>query len=145
MFVSVTRLRIRSVRFLPSFFIAIFRTGRQVESASGFMGGELIIDRKLTFWTMTGWTDETAMIGYRNSGIHRLAMPRLLNWCDEATSVHWTMDATALPGWDEAYTKMKSDGFVTKVHHPSQAHLSRDFPAPRTTIRKVIRVTTSDA
>jgi hypothetical protein len=88
MFVSVTRLRIRSIRFLPLFFLKTQRTGREIQAAAGFLGGELIVDRKLTFWTMTGWADERAMLNFRNSGAHKAVMPKLSQWCDEAAAVH---------------------------------------------------------
>ena len=134
MFVSVTRLRIRSIRFLPAFLLNTQRTGGQIRAAAGFLGGELVVDRKLTFWTMTGWVDERAMLGYRNSGAHKAVMPKLIQWCDEAAAVHWTQEGAALPSWKEAHAKLTVEGFVTKVRHPSANHTTRAFAEPRTTI-----------
>jgi hypothetical protein len=55
-FIGVTRLKVRSVRFLPSFVVHALRTRRQVREAPGFQGGSLLADRSWTFWTMTRGT-----------------------------------------------------------------------------------------
>lgn len=52
-FVSIMRLRVRSVRFLPGFALHTLRSIRQVRHAPGFRGGSLLADRAWTFWTMT--------------------------------------------------------------------------------------------
>lgn len=96
-FVSITRLRVRSFRFLPSFILHTLRSLRQVKEAAGFRGGSLLADRKWTFWTMTAWDSHDSMRAYMMNGSHRVAMPRLLDWCDEASVVHWDQPQDALP------------------------------------------------
>ena len=129
-FVSVTRLRIRSLRFLPAFFLYTLRTQRQVQRAPGFHGGSLLPDRRWTFWTLTLWDDQPAMRAYMTSGDHRVAMPKLLHWCDEASVAHWD-EATALPDWQTATDRMRADGRPSKVLHPSPDHGSMTFAPPR--------------
>jgi hypothetical protein len=138
MFVSITRLRLRSYRFLPAFMILTSRTRFQAVGANGFLGGELVLDRKLAFWTMTLWTDEAAMLSYRNSDAHRVAMPKLLNWCDEAIATNWTLDGLVAPSWSEAFEKIKN-GKLTKVRFPSADHNERSFPPPRLTFGGKLR------
>lgn len=58
MLASVTRLRVRGVRFLPAFLWRTFLSLRQVGRASGFAGGRLMIDAHWTFWTLTVWESE---------------------------------------------------------------------------------------
>ena len=101
-FVSVTRLRIRSVRFLPFFFLSAVRSQHQVKASPGFVGGAFLADQSRTFWTMTGWNDEASMRRFMTSGAHKAAMPRLMRWCDEASVVHWEQTADELPTWGEA-------------------------------------------
>jgi len=69
--ISVTRLRVRSFIYLPQFFWDTFKTMRQAERSSGFLGGRLLVNAKNVFWTMTAWIDEAAMNAYRTGGAHR--------------------------------------------------------------------------
>jgi hypothetical protein len=52
-FVSVTRLRVRSVGYLLQFGWQTLKSARQVESTPGFFGGRLLRNAKNAFWTMT--------------------------------------------------------------------------------------------
>lgn len=130
-FVSVTRLRIRSLRFMPGFFLQTMATLNQVRAADGFVGGSLLSDRRRTFWTMTQWRDQAAMRRYMTSGAHLKVMPRLLTWCDEASVVHWERDDERLPDWAEADRRMRAEGRPSKVRHPAAHHASLGYPPPR--------------
>ena len=131
-FVSVTRLRIRSIWFMPAFLWHTFASQRQVVGASGFLGGKLLVDRHRTYWTMTIWENESAMKKFRGSAAHARVMPRLAQWCDEATYVHWSAESDELPGWDEAYRQLIESGHVSRVTFPSASHAGRQFRDPRT-------------
>ncbi|KQN29563.1 DUF3291 domain-containing protein [Sphingomonas sp. Leaf38] len=133
MFISVTRLRVRSLRFMPVFIVQLLGTNGQVRRADGFVTGSLLPDRRLTFWTMTLWRDQTAMRHYVTHGSHLQAMPKLLHWCDEASIVHWDQPDRILPSWDEADRRMRADGRPSKVLHPSVDHQALDFRPPRIT------------
>ena len=132
-FVSITRLRVRSLRFMPAFFWQTRGAIRQAGEASGFIGGSLLPDRRLTFWTMTLWRDEADMRGYILSGFHRQVMPRLFHWCDEASVVHWEQDEDIAPDWHVADARMRTEGRPSKVRKPSPQHQDLRFDAPRTT------------
>ena len=138
-FVSVTRLRIRSLWFMPRFALHAVSSLRQCRRASGFVDGSLLPDRKLTFWTMTLWQEQAAMHAYMAGGSHLKAMPKLLEWCDEASIVHWHQDDAATPSWEEADRRMRTQGRPSKVRHPSAVHASLTFAAPRTTATAPIR------
>ena len=128
--ISVTRLRVRSFIYLPQFFWHAFKSTRQAERSSDFLGGRLLVNPKNVFWTMTAWKDQAAMNAYRNGGAHRRAMPKLLNWCNEAAVVHWTQESLEIPSWREAYQRMAEQGKPSKVNHPSPEQLSNHIPAP---------------
>jgi hypothetical protein len=132
-FISITRLRVRSLRFLPGFMLYTWRSLRQVRGSSGFEGGRLLTDRSWTFWTMTAWDSEASMRQFMTSGSHKLAMPRLLDWCDEASVVHWEQAEAALPSWDAADKRMRERGRPSKVRNPSLQHADLSYPAPRMT------------
>ena len=131
MLISVTRLRLRSPVFLPMFAWQTFLTQRQVVRAAGFIAGRLLVDAQRTFWTMTAWETEQAMRSYRISGTHAKVMPRLQDWCDEASVVHWTDERPALPSWTEGCERMRKDGRPSRVRHPSPRHEELGFPDPR--------------
>jgi hypothetical protein len=129
-FVSVTRLRLRKLRFLPGFAWFALRSTRQAKRAAGNVHTESLRERGLVFWTITLWESEQAMRQFRNSGPHRAVMPRLANWCDEATYVHWTQSEQKAPTLSEAHARLTVEGTVSKLRYPSQAHATRSFPKP---------------
>ncbi len=129
-FVSLTRLRIRSLRFMPLFAIHTWTTFRQVRKSSGFQAGAVLPDAHRTFWTLTAWNSEESMRAYMISGSHKRAMPHLMHWCDEASVAHWQQDDSALPSWPEADTRMRETGRVSKVLHPSPNHQSLAYEPP---------------
>lgn len=130
-FVSVTRLRVRSWRFMPQFVWQALKTARQAERSSGFVGGRLLREARNTFWTLTAWEDEAKMRAYRNADAHRAVMPRLLEWCDEASVAHWNQDDSELPDWIESHRRMSEEGRASKVNHPSPAQESNRIATPR--------------
>jgi len=129
--ISLTRLRVRSFRYLLQFVWQALKTARQAERASGFLGGRLLREARNTFWTITAWEDEAAMRAYRNAGAHRAVMPRLLNWCDEAAVAHWSQETSALPEWREAHQRLVKEGKSSKVNHPSPAHVANHIAEPQ--------------
>ncbi|HVF54886.1 MAG TPA: antibiotic biosynthesis monooxygenase [Pyrinomonadaceae bacterium] len=130
-FISVTRLRLRSLRYFLQFFRQSLKTARQAEHAQGFLGGKLLLEGSKTFWTITAWEDEASMRAYRNAGAHRGVMPSLLEWCDEASVAHWNQERAEIPPWQEAHRRMVSEGRLSKVNHPSPAQAARQIAAPR--------------
>lgn len=132
-FVSITRLRIRSARFLPAFLIDTWLSARQVRRAKGYRGGRMLADRRRTYWTMTAWDDAASMRAYVTAGPHRRAMPKLMRWCDQASIVHWVQDDATLPDWNDADRRMRAEGRVSKVHRPATGHDPMTFTPPRVT------------
>lgn len=131
-FLSLTRLRLRSVRYMPLFALYAVRSLRQIRRAPGFLSGKLLPDDSWTFWTMTAWHNADSMRGYMTAGAHKSAMPHLLNWCDEASIAHWEQEELTLPSWEEADERMRQIGRPSKVKHPSPDHASLSYRRPRT-------------
>ena len=131
MVVSVTRLRVRSLRYLPAFLLRTFFAQRQVIRTPGFVGGRLLVDAHRTFWTLTVWEDERAMKAFRGSGAHSQVMPRLAEWCDEASYAHWISADAAVPMWPEAHEHLVGEGRLSRVAHPSRDHEAGHFAKPR--------------
>jgi hypothetical protein len=96
-FVSITRLQVRSWRYLPGFLIQSFRAARRAKLAAGNLAVSVLRDTDRAFWTRTVWRDEAAMRSFMRSGVHRRIMTRLAEWCDEAALAHWVQDANEPP------------------------------------------------
>ena len=109
-FISVTRLRLRSIRFFPPFLWWGLLSGVQAKRAPGNLKATGLRDLHLTFWTLTAWTDEHAMRAFMLSGAHQRVMPKLFNWCDEASVVHWNQETAELPSWSEAHRRWSKTG-----------------------------------
>ena len=129
--ISVTRLRVRSFRYLPGFMFYAFFSIRQAKRASGNLGIGVLNDAHRTFWTRTAWQDEAAMRAFMMAVPHRRAMAKLVEWCNEASVVHWTQESPDLPDWHEAHRKMVAEGRRSKVRHPSPAHENYHIASPK--------------
>ncbi len=129
--ISVTRLRVRSLRYMPGFLYYALRSSNQARRAHGNLGIGLLNDAHRTFWTRTAWKDEASMRAFMTAKPHLQAMARLMNWCDEASVVHWEQDSSDLPGWLEAHTQMMERGRRSKVRHPSANHQAFQISPPR--------------
>ena len=138
--VSVTRLRVRSWRFLPAYFLLAVRSARQAQRSKGNLSVRVLRDRQCTFWTTTSWESEGSMKAFMLAEPHRTAMRKLLEWCDEAALVHWTQPDSELPEWAEAHRRLVQEGRPSKVNHPSPAHASYAIPAPADAAKREVRL-----
>ncbi len=127
-FVSVTRLRVKSIFFLIPFMRANEASVKELRNAGGLIKGKELIDKKMTFWTVTLWENEVSMKAFRGSSSHRQAMQRLPDWCDEASYHHWEQDGDELPSWGSISERLFSEGKLSKVRYPSNAQASNQFP-----------------
>lgn len=128
--IAVTRLRLRSLRYLPLFGWLAFRAQGQARRSPGHLGSRVLNDVQRTYWTMSAWENEHAMRAFTASGPHRRAMPWLRRICDEASVVHWLQDTADLPDWNAAHRRMAADGRRSLVDHPSADHLAGAIARP---------------
>jgi hypothetical protein len=119
---ALTRLRVRSLRYMPGFLWYTYQSKRQLTRSPGFLGGLLANAPSLTFWTVTMWSDETAMKRFRDSGWHKGAMPKLLDWCSEASLARWTQEEATLPNGRDMLDRLTKAGRTSKVRHPTDGH-----------------------
>ena len=127
-FVSVTRLRVKSIFFLIPFMRANEASVKEIKVSKGLLKGKELIDKKLTFWTVTIWENEESMKKFRGSIAHRNAMQQLPIWCNEASYHHWTQEDNEFPSWDTISKKLFSEGRLSKVRNPSNAQIENRFP-----------------
>jgi quinol monooxygenase YgiN len=129
--VSITRLRVRSFRYLPAFLLGALRSAREAKHAPGNLAVSLLSDSSLVFWTRTLWTDERAMRAFMAAPAHRAVMPKLLQWCDEAAVAHWLQEEPQPPTWQEVHRRLQQEGRTSRVDHPSPGQLQFAVPAPK--------------
>lgn len=120
--VSITRLRLRSIRYLFPFVLRAQASNRQATKTPGCRGVLTRKTRGLTFWTLSLWDDEKSMRAFLRGSPHREAMPKLAQWCDEASVGHWPQEAAHFPAWDAATRLMQEHGHLSRVLNPSKAH-----------------------
>jgi len=137
MFLSLTRLKLKSFRFLFPFLISNTKIAFQVSKSTEFIKGKLLVDTHLTFWTLTAWQDQKSMNTFRTTGAHLKAMPKLSKWCNEACVTHWDQTEEDMPSWEEAYEKLNAEGHFTSLKWPSALHCQKIIAKPVT--RKTFR------
>ena len=121
--VSVTRLHVRSKRFLLPFLSYTLRASRQAKQTPGNLGVKLRKTNGLAFWTLGMWQTIEAMKKFMFASPHKEAMQKLPYWCDEASFADWEQNTTTeWPPWDYAAEKLKTTGRLAKVLHPSEQH-----------------------
>ena len=138
-FISITRLRVRSWRFIPSFFVEAVLAARQGRAAAGNLGVSVLREAGNVFWTRTLWGSESSMRSYMLAGSHRRVMPKLLERCNEAAVAHWTHESPQPPDWPESHRQLVPIGRPSKVRHPSQAQRQYQIPAPQVLPGKELR------
>ena len=115
-------------------------SAKRLVSTPGFISGKELMDKGLTFWTLTMWDDDGAMKDFRNSEPHRKAIQKLPFWCSEASYYHWTQPETVLPDWKLASENLLREGKITKVRNPSQNQLTNKFSVIKwTKLEKVFK------
>lgn len=139
-FVAVTRLRLRSRRFLPHLYYYTWASARQARRSPGFLKGRLfrgsdrpialdmLFGRHPGYWTMTMWEDREAMLAFRNRGAHGDVIPKSAEWVQEASTVTWSQENHELRSLREAHKRMVADGRLMPSNHPSEAHVSGRIP-----------------
>lgn len=136
--VSITRLRVRSIFYMPLFALHALRSGFQARSAEGIQDFATRVEAWDTHWTKTVWKEEGSMKRFRNTGAHQRAMRILAEICSEASYARWQQESPEPPTWEDAHKRMLAQGVLSKVKHPSAFHQAgRTAPAMDTQPRNL--------
>lgn len=122
---SITRLRLRSLFTLPAFARETRMIAAELSNAPGFLGGAVLAEGRLVFWTRSAWESIDAMKAFRDSGAHRVSMPKLIEWCDEASVAQSA--GGPMTDWDAIYTHMVEHGRSSRVRRPTKAHQEKRY------------------
>ena len=121
-FASITRLRLRSIRFLFPFIWYSIGSFYQAWRAQGNIEVKVRKTKGLTFWTLSLWKDRQTMEVFRGRYPHKEAMQQLANWCDEASFAHWEQESSVLSNWEIAAQQLRTLGRLSPLDHPSEHH-----------------------
>lgn len=134
-FLSMTRLKIKSILLLPKFIIQNEAIVKQIRTSKGLKIGKSLLDPSLGAWTVSIWDSEESMRAFYTSGAHRNIMPSLSYYSSEAVTAHISFDEENLPSWDFVHEQLSKIGrFSTVLKDPSKNHLSKIIPKPKTTL-----------
>ena len=128
--VSITRLRVRSIGFMPLFTLHAMRSAAQTMKSEGIVDFSTRVEDPFTHWTKTVWKDEPSMKSFRNSGAHQLAMRILSEICSEASYTRWQQETPDIPDWEQAHESMLKNGKLSKLKQPSTFHLEGNAAPP---------------
>lgn len=122
-FNSITRLRLRSIFTVPKFLRDAQASADQAGRSPGFISGALLVEGRMVFWTRTAWESEAAMKAYRDGGDHQAVMPKLMEWCNEASVAHW--EGEPVSDWDVIHARMVAEGRASRLRRPTAAHTAK--------------------
>jgi hypothetical protein len=128
--IVVTRLRLKDPALLNEFFADAVAAIEQAQKSEGNLGADALADANNAWWSVSAWQGHGPMRAYVSSQPHRTITTRLDHYCDEATFVDWEQASPELPDWQTSWRHLTADGKAAELTHPSQANITRAFPAP---------------
>ena len=128
--IVVTRLRLRDPAFFDEFFANAVAVVEQAQNSQGNLHADVLAEANNTYWTRTAWQDRELMNAFVGSQPHLDTMGRIDDWCDEATFIDWEQPSADPPDWQDGYRRLVASGQAASLTHATQAHRTRDFPAP---------------
>ena len=128
--IVVTRLRLSDPALFEEFFAAAVAVVEQAKGSAGNLGADVLADAGNVFWTSTAWQARGPMQAFVGAEPHLATMARIDDWCDEATFVDWEQPSTGPVDWQDGYRRLVADGQGAQLTHGTDAHRTRDFPAP---------------
>jgi hypothetical protein len=128
--IVVTRLRLKDPAFFDEFFASAVAVVEQAQGTEGNLGADVLAEANNTYWTRTAWQGRAAMDSFVGAEPHLSTMDRIDDWCDEATFADWEQPSADAPDWQDGYRRIVADGQVARLTHGTDAHRTRDFPAP---------------
>jgi hypothetical protein len=128
--IVVTRLRLRDPAFFEEFFASAVAVVEQAQGTEGNLSADVLAEANNTYWTRTAWQGRAEMDSFVGSEPHLGTMDRIDDWCDEATFVDWEQPSADAPDWQDGYRRLVADGQTARLTHGTDAHQTRDFPAP---------------
>jgi hypothetical protein len=101
-------LPLKRFRTVPRFIWLTFETQRQLSKSGGLIGYSLLAQPlRRTFWTLSVWQDQQALMAFVRQIPHSRIMQSLAPHMGQTQFVQWKLPATAIPpSWKEAIARL---------------------------------------
>lgn len=136
-YLSMTRLKLKSPRYLIPFWFHTQRVVKQIKESEGFLQVKLLVTHNLSMWTMTLWASEEALDNFYLIGAHLLVMKKLSEFSSEAMAGHQEIESNELPSWEYVRNELCRIGYLGKLKEPSTDHKNRIISIPKIVILNI--------
>jgi hypothetical protein len=111
-YVMASRFELTSAWRSPAFLVQSIRAWQQARHSPGVFGATLRAQLlRRTYWTLSAWTDRSALYAFARTEPHRTIMKRVRPWAKTATFRFWTVPADKLTPaelWAEAQRRINA-------------------------------------
>lgn len=110
MVIVATELHVRSFWRFFEFAVVSARSMHQAKKTAGNIYAAAKNKSWRIGYTLTVWENKDAMLEFRNTGAHKLAMSKIRKLSHQYKTLHWESDKQ--PDWQEAGTRLAEMGFI---------------------------------
>lgn len=104
MFISYTRLELKSYWKIFQFLSASNKAKKQAETSTGNQHVALYNEGFRYFLTLSAWSTKEDMLRFMGSGAHAEAMKRSKDYAKSVVTINFELDH--IPDWKEAKTRL---------------------------------------
>jgi hypothetical protein len=109
MIIVATELHVRSFWHFFEFAIASARSMKQAKKSAGCIYADASNKGLKIGYTLTAWQNKEAMLEFRNTGAHKIAMSKIRKLSHQYKTLHWDSDSP--PNWNEARNRLAETAF----------------------------------
>jgi quinol monooxygenase YgiN len=111
-FALLSYLPLNKYRAIPAFLNFTFQIQKQLRSTPGIIGYSLRAKPlSRNFWTLSGWTDEKALMDFVTKIPHSQAMKAMTPHMGPTNFTKWKVSGSALPlRWEDAMKRAQKGG-----------------------------------
>ena len=108
--ILASRLPLHSYTTIPRFLAMTWAVARQLEDSDGLIGYSLLAQPiRKTFWTLSAWTDRSALHAFVRALPHLEIMTALRPHMAPTRFTTWEAPGSSLPiGWRDAIDQLRS-------------------------------------
>ena len=109
MIIIATELHVRSFWRFFEFAINSAQSLKQAKKSAGCIYAALNNKGWRIGFTLTAWEDKEAMLQFRNTGAHKIAMLKIRKLSHQYKTLQW--ESEVMPGWQEAKARLAETDF----------------------------------